>query len=133
MEMRPLFRLGNIEDCDLADSQLVHVLFEGTTLSGTNFIRSNLREAEFYGVMAFDACFEGCELSGARFMGGNFSGANFTGAILTGAFFGSDNLGGAVNISGANFEGALLDGAVFSSVQMDEATRFPPDYRVPPA
>lgn len=132
MNVRPQFRLGSLEDCDLANSQLEHVLFEGTTLSGASFSRSNLRAAEFYGVMAFDTCFEGCELSGARFLGGNFTGANFAGAILSGAFFGSDNLGGSVNISGANFDGALLEGAVFESVQTDDPAHFPPDFRAPP-
>jgi uncharacterized protein YjbI with pentapeptide repeats len=83
-----------LDELDLTEAQLLNIECEGLWCNGTNFTRADLRNANLYWAMAFDADFSQADLSGAQLQGAALKGADFTSANLSGTNFGRDNLGG---------------------------------------
>lgn len=102
---------ANLWDADLSDACSADVVMEGVFCMGAKFDRANLRIADLYWAIAFEASFCDCDLTGAEFQGAGLKETDFTGARLVRAKLGRDNLGGSTELQDANLETADLNGA----------------------
>lgn len=130
------FRATSIMNADLADAKLSGANFSMSAIMGTNFEKSDLREAKFKAAALKGASFIGADLTGANFDSSDVQAVNFDDANLTDAKLNRCGLKGAsfknatlnntefkgADVSGISFDGQILRGTIFDSSSLKQTT-----------
>jgi len=105
------FTESDLSEVEMTDAMASHANFRKAILEGGQFVRTDFRNARFFGAKASGANFEEANLADADMSVMDLQGANLTGAVLIGA-----------NLEGADLTGADLTDADLRGVDLSRAT-----------
>jgi len=109
------FRANDLQQADLADTQLAGSDFSMSALMESNFDKADLRASKFKASALKGASFVGTDLSGAGFFSSDLTEADLSSANLTEATF------AYCAFSGAKFDGTIFDKTEFKKSDLTNA------------